>query len=86
VPNRKELEKEVKVHRMMKHVNVLEFMDARLVDEGEEGGKWVGGLFVLLELAAGGDLFDKIGALLSFCSLLLDGRRSLRVSSCVLSS
>lgn len=47
---------------MMKHANVLEFMDARLVEDGEEGGRWVGGLFVLLELAAGGDLFDKIGA------------------------
>lgn len=57
-PTRKELEKEVKVHRMLKHSNILEFLDAVLV---EENSGWVPGLFVLLELAAGGDLFDKIG-------------------------
>lgn len=57
-PTRKELEKEVKVHRMLKHSNILEFLDAVLI---EENSGWVPGLFVLLELAAGGDLFDKIG-------------------------
>ena len=56
-PSRKELEKEVKVHRMMKHQYVLEFIDAVLV---EEGSRFVPGLFMLLELAAMGDLFDKI--------------------------
>lgn len=58
-PTRKELEKEVKVHRMLKHGHILEFLDAVLV---EEHTGFVPGLFVLLELAAGGDLFDKIGA------------------------
>lgn len=57
-PTRKELEKEVKVHRMLKHGHILEFLDAVLV---EENTGFVPGLFVLLELAAGGDLFDKIG-------------------------
>ncbi|CED84833.1 camk camkl chk1 protein kinase [Phaffia rhodozyma] len=56
-PSRKELEKEVKVHRMMKHENILEFMDAVLVEQND---RYIPGLFVLLELAAGGDLFDKI--------------------------
>lgn len=57
-PSRKELEKEVKVHRMMKHQYVLEFFDAVLV---EEGGEFIPGLFMLLEYASMGDLFDKIG-------------------------
>jgi serine/threonine-protein kinase Chk1 len=57
-PSRKELEKEVKVHRMMKHNYVLEFIDAVLV---EENPQFVPGLFMLLEFAAMGDLFDKIG-------------------------
>ncbi|KAL7409768.1 kinase-like domain-containing protein [Mrakia frigida] len=56
-PSRKELEKEVKVHRMMKHQYVLEFFDAVLV---EEGGEFIPGLFMLLEYASMGDLFDKI--------------------------
>lgn len=57
-PSRKELEKEVKVHRMMKHQYVLEFIDAVLVEEGSD---YVPGLFMLLEYAQMGDLFDKIG-------------------------
>lgn len=43
---------------MLKHAHILGFLDAVLV---EEDSGWVPGLFVLLELAAGGDLFDKIG-------------------------
>jgi hypothetical protein len=46
---------------MLKHGHILEFLDAVLV---EEHTGFVPGLFVLLELAAGGDLFDKIGACL----------------------
>ncbi|GHJ84622.1 hypothetical protein NliqN6_1024 [Naganishia liquefaciens] len=55
------LKKEVQVHRTMKHVNVLEFMDSLLVDQRQKGLEHsVPGLYMLLELAAGGDLFDKI--------------------------
>ena len=56
------LKKEVQVHRTMKHVNVLEFMDSLLVDQRQKGLEHaVPGLYMLLEFAAGGDLFDKIG-------------------------
>lgn len=56
------LKKEVQVHRTMKHSNVLEFMDSLLVDQRHKGMEnAVPGLYMLLELAAGGDLFDKIG-------------------------
>ncbi|KAJ9100034.1 hypothetical protein QFC20_005558 [Naganishia adeliensis] len=55
------LKKEVQVHRTMKHSNVLEFMDSLLVDQRHKGMEnAVPGLYMLLELAAGGDLFDKI--------------------------
>lgn len=67
-PSRKELEKEVKVHRSLKHTNILEFLDASLVEENTLG--FHSGLFVLLELASGGDLFDKIG---DFLERLLRG-------------
>lgn len=70
-PSRKELEKEVKVHRMMKHQYVLEFYDAVLV---EEGGEFIPGLFMLLEYASMGDLFDKIS---EFTSLFFGWYRSL---------
>lgn len=56
------LKKEVQVHRTMKHGNVLEFMDSLLVDQRHQGlENAVPGLYMLLELAGGGDLFDKIG-------------------------
>ena len=61
----------------MKHLNVLEFLNAVVVEvesgkqkekEGEGDGmkvrakqKYVPGIYMLLEFAAGGDLFDKIG-------------------------
>ncbi|KAJ9103356.1 hypothetical protein QFC19_004455 [Naganishia cerealis] len=60
------LKKEVQVHRTMKHPYVLEFIDSLLVDHrrsadvAEVDGAVVPGLYMLLELAVGGDLFDKI--------------------------
>lgn len=56
---RKELEKEVKVHRKMMHASILEFIDVELV---EPNPLYADGLFILLELAINGDLFDKIGS------------------------
>lgn len=57
---RKELNKEIQVHSSLKHTNILEFINAVIV---EPDGKtpWIPGVYMLLEIAAGGDLFDKIG-------------------------
>jgi hypothetical protein len=61
-PNVKELQKEVQVHKAMKHDYILEFLHSEIVDKGKEEEGLVPGLYMLLELAIGGDLFDKIGA------------------------
>lgn len=42
----------------MVHASILRFIDVELV---EPNPLYVDGLFILLELAPGGDLFDKIG-------------------------
>jgi serine/threonine-protein kinase Chk1 len=60
-PNVKELQKEVQVHKAMKHDFILEFLYSEVVDREKESEGWVPGLYMLLELAIGGDLFDKIG-------------------------
>lgn len=57
---RKVLSKEMHVHSIMKHPNVLEFYKAIIVEENNTQGYYPAYYF-LLELAAGGDLFDKIG-------------------------
>ncbi|PFH47274.1 hypothetical protein AMATHDRAFT_67963 [Amanita thiersii Skay4041] len=56
---RKTIEKEIRIHSAIKHENVLEFLGAAVV---EANGKhdYVAGMYMLMELAAGGDLFDKI--------------------------
>jgi len=56
------IDKEIKVHAALKHQNVLEFLHAAVV-EPKYKRQYVPGTYMLLELAAGGDLFDKIGAL-----------------------
>ena len=44
----------------MKHINVLEFLNAVIV-EPDAKTKYYPAIYMLLELASGGDLFDKIG-------------------------
>ncbi|KZT06713.1 Pkinase-domain-containing protein [Laetiporus sulphureus 93-53] len=56
---RKILDKEMRVHAALKHRNVLEFICAVMV-EPDQKTPYHPGLYMLLELAAGGDLFDKI--------------------------
>jgi serine/threonine-protein kinase Chk1 len=56
------IEKEMKIHRLLKHKHILEFLHASVV-ERKYKDRYVPGIYMLLELAAGGDLFDKIGAL-----------------------
>lgn len=58
--DRKMIEKEMQVHSALKHPNVLEFMNAVVV-EANGRSRYHPGIYMLLELAAGGDLFDKIG-------------------------
>jgi len=62
--DRKMMEKEMQVHSALKHANVLEFINAIIVEAGGKS-RYHPGIYMLLELAAGGDLFDKIGILLS---------------------
>lgn len=57
---RRSLQKEMKVHAILKHRNVLEFITAVVVEPDAESG-YFPAVYMLLELAAGGDLFDKIG-------------------------
>ncbi|PSR97727.1 hypothetical protein PHLCEN_2v4269 [Hermanssonia centrifuga] len=56
---RKTLDKEIKVHAALRHRNVLEFISAVIV-EPDGGSLYIPAVYMLLELAAGGDLFDKI--------------------------
>ena len=50
----------MRVHAALKHTNVLEFLSAVVV-EPKDRDIYVPGIYMLLDLAAGGDLFDKIG-------------------------
>lgn len=60
-PNVKELQKEVQVHKALKNEYILGFVHSEVVDREREQEGWVPGLYMILELAVGGDLFDKIG-------------------------
>lgn len=60
-PNVKELQKEVQVHKSLRHHYILEFIHSEVIGKGKEKEGFVPGLYMLLELAVGGDLFDKIG-------------------------
>lgn len=75
---RKALDKEMRVHAALKHGNVLEFLTAAIVEPDAES-PFIPAIYMLLEFAAGGDLFDKIGAL-GF-DLKLGGYRLKRQSS-----
>ncbi|OCF42617.1 CAMK/CAMKL/CHK1 protein kinase [Kwoniella heveanensis CBS 569] len=59
-PNVKELQKEVQVHKALKHDYILEFKHSEVVEREKERDGYVPGLYMILELAVGGDLFDKI--------------------------
>ncbi|KAH9991959.1 CAMK/CAMKL/CHK1 protein kinase [Russula compacta] len=56
---RKVIDKEMRVHAALKHRNVLEFLTAVIVEPGTES-PYIPAIYILLEFAAGGDLFDKI--------------------------
>jgi serine/threonine-protein kinase Chk1 len=59
---RKSVDKEMRVHAALKHANVLEFLNAVVV-ELKHSHLYFPAIYMLMELAAGGDLFDKIGEL-----------------------
>ncbi|KAJ3826408.1 kinase-like domain-containing protein [Lentinula raphanica] len=56
---RKTIDKETRIHSILKHMYVLELIGAVTV-EWKYKEMYVPGVYMLLELAAGGDLFDKI--------------------------
>lgn len=56
---RKSMDKEMRVHSALKHENILEFLTASTVEPGT-GSLYIPAIYMLLEFAAGGDLFDKI--------------------------
>ena len=60
--DRRALQKEVQIHSILKHRNVLEFLGSvEYTASSAAPSNYVRGLYILLELGAGGDLFDKIG-------------------------
>ncbi|TFY73067.1 hypothetical protein EWM64_g10945 [Hericium alpestre] len=56
---RKTLDKEMRVHAALKNLHVLEFINAVIVEPGTSSS-YFPAIYMLLEFAAGGDLFDKI--------------------------
>jgi serine/threonine-protein kinase Chk1 len=64
---RKTVEKEMRVHAALKHEHVLEFLNAVVVDLKHKQ-TYIPGIYMLLEFAGGGDLFDKIGMLTCYLS------------------
>lgn len=58
---RKSMDKEMRVHAALKHENILEFLTGATVEPGTDS-PYIPAIYMLLEFAAGGDLFDKIGA------------------------
>ena len=65
---RKAIEKEVSVHGSLKHPNIVKMMAAMMVEDEDEV-QYVPGAYMLLEMAHGGDLFDKIGRLSATTSM-----------------
>lgn len=55
---RKKILREMRIHETLKHDNILELIGG---EQREREGNWPEGLYIVLSLASGGDLFDKIG-------------------------
>jgi hypothetical protein len=49
------------VHKALRNEYILGFVHSEVIDKDKEEEGWVPGLYMILELAVGGDLFDKIG-------------------------
>jgi serine/threonine protein kinase len=60
---RKALDREMRIHGALNDEHIIHFMDAVVV---EKPGSYTPAVYILLELAAGGDLFDKIGRILNY--------------------
>jgi serine/threonine-protein kinase Chk1 len=54
----------MRVHSALKHQHVLEFLNAVVV-EMKHKMVYIPGIYMLVEYAGGGDLFDKIGGFFS---------------------
>ena len=66
---RQAIERETKVHSALKHKHILELIGAaKLTPEQAARGGYFPAYYLLMEMAAGGDLFDKIRA--SYASVL----------------
>ena len=50
----------MQVHKSLRNPYILEFIHSQVVEREQEQNGYVPGLYILLELAVGGDLFDKI--------------------------
>lgn len=56
------MEKEIQIHGALKHDHIIELLNAATVEpDSAAASTYVPGVYILLEIAAGGDLFDKIG-------------------------
>jgi serine/threonine-protein kinase Chk1 len=58
---RKALDREMRIHGALDNEYIINFMDAVIVENSNRPQKYIPGVYMLLELAGGGDLFDKIG-------------------------
>ncbi len=68
----------MRVHSALKHEHVLEFLNAVVV-EMKHKTVYIPGIYMLVEYAGGGDLFDKIGGVFLF-DLLLGNNLALSIA------
>lgn len=62
---KKTIQKEIQVHSALKHENIIRLKEAFVLDD-DGRTKYTPGAYLLLEMAHGGDLFDKIGRILTY--------------------